>query len=135
MRKHAKHTEFACFVRNITPSPLRLTVPFGTIENRPRLSEAEYEELLALNRSRYCAAAADQQLTRTRKPVLQASSSGGLRCSRRDGVEDTVCHRPHTEYTAAALSAGGETASLQPAGPEYIIGAARYPGNAETQCP
>jgi Type IV secretion-system coupling protein DNA-binding domain len=64
MRKHAKHTEFACFVRNITPSPLRLTVPFGTMENRPRLSEAEYEELLELNRSSYCATAADQQLTR-----------------------------------------------------------------------
>jgi hypothetical protein len=69
MRKHAKHTEFACFIRNITPSPLRLTVPFGTMENRPRLSEAEYEELLALNRSRYCASAADQQQTRTRTPV------------------------------------------------------------------
>jgi hypothetical protein len=34
MRKLAKHTEFACFVRNITPSPLRLTVPFGTMESR-----------------------------------------------------------------------------------------------------
>jgi hypothetical protein len=63
MRKHAKHTEFACFVRT---SPLRLTVPFGTMENRPRLSEAEYEELLTLNRSRYCATAADQQ---PRKPA------------------------------------------------------------------
>jgi hypothetical protein len=69
MRKHAKHTEFACFVRNITPSPLRLTVPFGTMESRPRLSEVEYEELLALNRSRYCATAADQQPRKPAHPV------------------------------------------------------------------
>jgi hypothetical protein len=38
------------------------------MENRPRLSNAEYEELLELNRSRYCATEADQQTKRTRKP-------------------------------------------------------------------
>ena len=51
MRKHGDHTEFACFVKSITPAPLRLSVPFGTMENRPRLGEAELEELLELNRS------------------------------------------------------------------------------------
>jgi hypothetical protein len=39
------------------------------MENRPHLSDAEYEELLALNRSRYCASAADPQLTRISRRV------------------------------------------------------------------
>jgi hypothetical protein len=55
MRKHARHTEFACWVKNATPRPLRLAVPFGQLEGRERMSDAEYAELLALNRSRYSA--------------------------------------------------------------------------------
>ena len=31
MRKHRGHTEFACWIKNATPRPLRLAVPFGRI--------------------------------------------------------------------------------------------------------
>jgi len=55
MRKHQDRTEFACFIRNHTPSPIRLTVPFGTMEGTPRLSSAEYEEILTRNRVKYAA--------------------------------------------------------------------------------
>jgi hypothetical protein len=55
MRKHRDRTEFACWVKNATPRPLRLSVPFGQLERRECMSEAEHQELLALNRSRYSA--------------------------------------------------------------------------------
>ena len=43
---------FACFIRNVTPQPVALTVPFGQMEGRPRMSEDDYEALLAVNRRR-----------------------------------------------------------------------------------
>jgi hypothetical protein len=69
MQKYHDRTEFACFVRNITPSPLRLSVPFGTMETRPRLADAEYDELLDLSRARYSATVADPAPTRRRGRV------------------------------------------------------------------
>lgn len=54
MRKRRDHTEFACFIRNVTERPVSLSVPLGQMEARPRLSEDEREELLARNRERYC---------------------------------------------------------------------------------
>lgn len=69
MRKHPDRTEFACFIKNVTPSPLRLTVPFGMMESRPRLSDPEHEELLGLNRARYAATDADQAPAATRQRV------------------------------------------------------------------
>jgi hypothetical protein len=61
MQKREGHTEFACFVRNVTPTPLRLRVPFGAMESRPRLTETEHDELLDISRARYAAGAADGQ--------------------------------------------------------------------------
>src|SRR4051812_36150722 len=52
MRKRRDHTEFACFVRNHTTHPIRLTVPFGEMERRPKLSADEYATLIERNRSR-----------------------------------------------------------------------------------
>ena len=31
MRKHARSTEFACYVRNYTGNAVRLDIPFGTL--------------------------------------------------------------------------------------------------------
>ena len=53
MRKRQGHTEFACFVRNMTPRPIRLSVPFGQLEGRPRISPEDQEALLRANRARY----------------------------------------------------------------------------------
>ena len=53
MRKRQDHTQFACFVRNHTERPVALSVPFGRMESRPRLTDADYEELLERNRARY----------------------------------------------------------------------------------
>jgi hypothetical protein len=72
MRKRADCTEFACFVRNMAPTALRLTVPFGTMESCPRMSTEEQVALIALNRSRYSASA-------------EASESQGSKVSRVGG--------------------------------------------------
>src|SRR3954447_24024497 len=55
MRKRPGHTEFACYIRNVTAQPVRMSIPFGQMEGRLHLSEAELERLLAINRSRFCA--------------------------------------------------------------------------------
>jgi hypothetical protein len=60
MNKHEDHTEFACFVRNHTPTPIRLNVPFGTMEATPRISEADYAEIITRNRLKYAAGDGEQ---------------------------------------------------------------------------
>ena len=57
MRKRHGSTEFACFVRNVTPRPIRLTVPFGQLEARERISPEDQEALLRANRARYASGA------------------------------------------------------------------------------
>src|SRR4051812_43578108 len=59
MRKRDTYTEFACYIRNVTPRPVRLPIPFGQMEAWPRMSDAELAFLLAQNRQRYCAAGGD----------------------------------------------------------------------------
>jgi hypothetical protein len=59
MRKHPTHTQFACFIRNLTPCPVRLTVPFDQIEARPRMSESALQHLLRENARRYCAGSSE----------------------------------------------------------------------------
>ena len=54
MKKYNSRSEFACFVRNFTPHPIPLTVPFGTMEKEPALSAGALNAILAQNRSRYC---------------------------------------------------------------------------------
>jgi hypothetical protein len=55
MRKHGAATDFACFVRNVTPQPVQLSISFGQMEKRPRMSAEELEGLIAKNRERYAA--------------------------------------------------------------------------------
>jgi hypothetical protein len=52
-RKHGKSTEFACYVRNLTDTAVRVSVPFGTLEDAPRVSDSTHEWLIDQNRARY----------------------------------------------------------------------------------
>jgi hypothetical protein len=52
MRKHTASTDFACFIRNVTPHPVALTVPFGQMEGQLRMTDRELERLLTQNRRR-----------------------------------------------------------------------------------
>jgi hypothetical protein len=55
IRKHEQFTEFACMVRNHTPRPIRISIPFGQMEGQPRSSARARAALIAQNRARYCA--------------------------------------------------------------------------------
>jgi hypothetical protein len=49
------HAEWACYVDNLTPQAIKLTVPFGVLEKLPMLSDAEHARMRADNRKRYAA--------------------------------------------------------------------------------
>ncbi|KAB2846467.1 MAG: hypothetical protein F9K44_15305, partial [Hyphomicrobiaceae bacterium] len=50
-KKRAKTTEFACFVRNLTPSAVSLTVQLGRAEREPQMTPSAFAALLARVRS------------------------------------------------------------------------------------
>jgi hypothetical protein len=51
-RKHEHATQFACHIRNHTPSALSLTLPFGSLEEQEGMSEQSFKRLLDANRAR-----------------------------------------------------------------------------------
>jgi len=53
MRKTASTTQFACYVRGLTPSAIELTIPFGTLENMPRMTDTAHLAFRESNRKRY----------------------------------------------------------------------------------
>jgi hypothetical protein len=61
MKKHeaAKMTQFACWVRNHTPSAIRLNVPLGMMEMLPLIHPQVFATLLRANRERYCTEVTD----------------------------------------------------------------------------
>ena len=52
MTKEHKQTNFAAYVRNITPQAMQLSVPFGTVENLPKMPDKSFELLLEASRRR-----------------------------------------------------------------------------------
>jgi len=54
-KKRRNHTEFALWVKNLTTQAVKISVPFGSIENEPTLLEEEYSRLIDKNRSLYSA--------------------------------------------------------------------------------
>jgi hypothetical protein len=62
MRKYNTHSDFACFVRNLTERPIPLSVPLGAMEREPTLTPHALEAIKAQNRERYCATTDNQTL-------------------------------------------------------------------------
>ena len=52
MTKEQSHSNFAAYVRNVTPQAMKLNIPFGTAENLPRMSDESCEILLNESRKR-----------------------------------------------------------------------------------
>lgn len=50
------HTEWACFVQNLTDAAIKLSVPFGALEEMPRMDRRTHAALRAANRVTYGAA-------------------------------------------------------------------------------
>jgi hypothetical protein len=53
--KYDRHTTFAAYVRNLTPTVLSLTVPFGTLDQLPQMTPAARLALRERNRRRFAA--------------------------------------------------------------------------------
>lgn len=58
-RKRRHETEFACYIRNHTASALSLTVPLGSAEREPTMSEADFSWLLRRVRAEVAAPIAE----------------------------------------------------------------------------
>ena len=74
MRKHAKTTEFACWIKNTTPLAIKIEVPLGVVGDMPKLYPHAYDWLIEANRARYCAPAGEGASV---QPRPQASRQGG----------------------------------------------------------
>ncbi len=59
MMKLKDETQFAAYVRNLTPRAIRLTVPFGSVEGMEKMSEASFAILRESSRRRVSAAYGD----------------------------------------------------------------------------
>lgn len=53
MKKKIEGAEWACYVDNVTPQAIRLTVPFGAVEHLSQLSPAQHAIFRAENKARY----------------------------------------------------------------------------------
>jgi len=51
-RREQRATHFACYLRNVTPTAISVSVPLGVLESEPQMSAAAYTALLAGNRVR-----------------------------------------------------------------------------------
>ena len=57
-RRHGR-SEFAVWLKQMTPQAIRLSVPLGFLERQPLLTEEALEEVLDANRERYCGTLVD----------------------------------------------------------------------------
>jgi hypothetical protein len=55
LQKTQTEAQFLTYVRDLSPQPGLFSVPLGQLENSPRMTEEEQEELITANRARYCA--------------------------------------------------------------------------------
>lgn len=63
MKRRGGRTEFAAWIKHWTPGAIRLSVPLGFLERQPTLTEEQLDDLVAMNRLRYCGTIADAYRT------------------------------------------------------------------------
>jgi hypothetical protein len=73
MRRKGGRTEFAVWLKHVTPHAVRLSVPLGFVESQPILSEEEFAQLLETNRERYCGTTAEVEIASFRPPAHEDS--------------------------------------------------------------
>src|SRR4051812_8084975 len=74
MRKQARTTEFACWIKNTTPQAIKLDVPLGVVNSMPMIDQGSYSALIGVNRARYCAPAAAAHDTDSPPVAAQAAT-------------------------------------------------------------
>lgn len=67
-RKQEQGTQFACYIRNHTPTALSLSIPFGSLEAEPVMDEAAFAQLQDENRGRICCAVPEEPVATFSEP-------------------------------------------------------------------
>ena len=52
-RKRATTTEFACWIKHVTPHPVHLSFPLGMVGRLPVMEDEDFDAIVAKNRQRY----------------------------------------------------------------------------------
>ena len=81
--KNAKPAEFAAYIRNETPTAIRLKIPFGTMEAAPKMTPGQHRRLIASTRRRYSSdPESEDQVTVPPPPNANvAADDGGIELS------------------------------------------------------
>jgi hypothetical protein len=82
---------FLTYVRTLTPSAIPIQVPFGVLKKMERMSDVEYDTLIASMRARYASGA-----TGERKDMQEADNT--------TAAEIHTTHQPPQEETADAVN-------------------------------
>lgn len=63
MRKRESYAEFACWVKNVTERAIKLSVPFGVMEEKERLDQSQFQMLIQKNQARFGVCGSSQSPT------------------------------------------------------------------------
>ncbi len=103
MRKRSGSTEFACWIKNVTPQAIRLSVPLGYVESLPVIDDGEYDNLIAANRARYCTTRAElADILRPREAPGPAEEFGEVPPVRREAPREEFVKRPEAPQAPPA---------------------------------
>jgi hypothetical protein len=116
MRRRGERTEFAVWLKHHTPAALRLSVPLGFLERQPTLSEEEYDDLIEMNRARYCGTLKEtprEDIVRAPPPAPEAvdtpaDPASSLGSEAETGAATSSPPRPRPPVEARELGKGGQ---------------------------
>jgi hypothetical protein len=115
MRKRPKRTEFACYVKNLTPQAIAVSVPLGQVEAERTIAADAYKELIALNRTAYSATIeeAERQIAAQHESVPDPNTERRAKSAPREKTADAEPPLPPAAQQAAAAAhkAPGPTTS------------------------
>ncbi|MDZ4278341.1 MAG: type IV secretion system DNA-binding domain-containing protein, partial [Dehalococcoidia bacterium] len=95
MKRRGGRSEFAAWIKHWTPGAIRLSVPLGFLERQPTITEEQVDELMGLNRVRYCGTIADAY--RTLPPVERPPNEEPVEHPRAEADETAAGHEPSAE--------------------------------------
>lgn len=70
VRRRRDRSDFMAWLKNETPTAIRLTTPLGVLERQPTLSDDAFDQLMAMNRARY---GGDRALTTPESPPVETA--------------------------------------------------------------
>lgn len=98
MHKADDRTQFACFVKNVTPRALAVSIPLGVVNALPTISVDAYDQLVAKNRELYCAPLTNIQTVHEKSEKAPTISEQDAPTPTEVGKSETKI--PHVDHTA-----------------------------------